>query len=195
MRVVDQLDAFTVRLKNWSELKGGFQERRAHGASNTPFPVKGGFRLGVWNIENTDFVGLVDEGKAFVLVSPITVPPGDYTLCNAIVFRERSLEMIGQRRDEIQVELEKRTNNVAFFLTQRGLILSPKTDLENVNFLDARNPEVGNPIAVSSAAFTDIQRPNSLCTVTDCYVDFLSNLLHPVRFVRLGVDGAPISLL
>jgi hypothetical protein len=189
MIVSEQLSAFSSRLTAWQELAGGFSERRATGASNTPFPVKGGLRLGIWNIENTDFIGLRKVGKSLVAVSPITLPPGDFTICTAIVFRGLVIDEISRRRDEIRVELDKRPNNVAFFLQSNGAILTPLTDLTEINEVDITAPEIGHPIPVSAACYADVQRNGVLCPLAMAYVEFISKLLWPVPFVRLGECG------
>ena len=189
MNVSDQLAEFSSRLARWQELAGGFRERRATGASNTPFPVKGGLRLGIWNIENTDFIGLRQNGKALVTVSPITLPPGNFTICIGVVFRESVIDEISRRRDEIRVELDKRPNNVAFFLQRNGVVLSPLTDLTEIDNVDITVPEIGHPVPVSAACYADIQRNGLLCPLAEAYVEFISKLLWPVPFVRLGEDG------
>lgn len=189
MRIVDQLEAFKKRLELWEELQEGFRERLATGASNTPFPVKGGFRIGIWNIENTDFLGLLKQRKSLVVVCPITLPPGDFTICNAFVFKGDVIEAIGRRRDEIRVELDKRPNNVAFFLHRSGLLLSPLTDITDLSVVDTGTPEIGSPIPVSAACYADVLRSGPIDSPGNDYISFLSDLLWPVPFIRLDEEG------
>ena len=193
MRVADQLDTFTRRLVQWEELRDGFRERRATGASNTPFPIKGGFRIGIWNIENTDFLALIEKCKGFVVVSPITLPPGEYTICTAIILRGQAIEAISRRRDEIRVELDKRPNNVAFFLRRGGLILTPLTDLTDLTCIDSPSLEVGRPVSISAACYADVQRSHALDSVGTAYIDYLTDLLWPIPFVRLDETGRPMT--
>lgn len=193
MRIVDQLEAFKQRLNLWDELRDGFRERMATGASNTPFPVKGGFRIGIWNIENTDFLGLLKQKKSLVVVCPITLPPGDFTICNAFVFRGEVIEAISRRRDEIRVELDKRPNNVAFFLHRSGLLLSPLTDITDLSEVDPGAPEIGTPLKVSAACYADVIRSGAIGSPGSEYISFLADLLWPVPFVRLDEVGRPME--
>lgn len=185
MNVQDQLTEFSRRLSCWGELSGSFKERRATGASNTPFPIKGGMRIGIWNIENTDFLGLRRSGDALVLVSPVTLPPGDYTLCFALAFHGPVIDQIGRRRDEIRVELDKRPNNVGFFLHREGVVLSPLTDLSDISAIDPAMPEFGSPIPVTANCYSDVLRAESLCPCAESYVQFIRGLLRPTPLTRL----------
>lgn len=182
----EQLDEFQRRL---GAAHSKFESSVAVGAANAAWPLSGGFRLGVYNMENKDFSEMEKAGRPLVLVTRLVVPPGNI-LHLAMLWEGSSLRAVEERRDQLAKEAPSgRANNVRVLLTQEGVRLVQK-DLDAVTELP---DSAGPPIPPTSMYFADVEHEADLNPVEIEYVRFLGGLLGDCPLKRLGPAGSVLD--
>ena len=73
MSLDDESEVFLEWLAN--RLPSAAKVSYTFGASNGPLVLENGFRLGLFNIDRTDFDALADSESAFYLLTRILIPP------------------------------------------------------------------------------------------------------------------------
>jgi MoxR-like ATPase len=177
----------TTEFKKWLEER--YPRSRPQvmaGASNLPFAVGQGFRIGIFNLDSFNAKSSKEAG-AVVLGGRLTLP-GDCWLNIALVFRDGAINAIERRIGSFE-----RANNVRLYLHAHGAFLVGKGDVDTI---DPDAAEVGEAIPISEAVFADVTRAGQLPAVAIAYIDSFRSLLGPVPLVRLGattVGGAALD--
>lgn len=168
----------------------------AKGASNAPWPLEGGFRFGLYNVDNKNYQGLANAGRALALVTRLVLPPGN-VLHLAMVFSGDGLRAAGERRGEIAAgEKEGKANKVRFYVSgsesfgpSRGVYMAQ----EDFSSVDPVPEEAGAAVTPEVVYFADIEHDADLNPVEIEYVRFLGGLLGSVPLKRLGSSGTTLG--
>ncbi len=185
------IDAESKTFQQWIATRyPGSSTSKSYGASNAPFIMENGFRLGLFNIDTIDF-----KGSAVVLLTRVVLPPRN-VLQLALVFKGPQLQPAGARRDAIKKAVGGAANKVRVYLHQSGIYFRQEGDQDSI---DPTDPTFGGPLTPSDAYFADVQRAGRLDPVEVAFVSFLDGLLGTVPLVRLTgptqtAGGAALTL-
>lgn len=189
----EMMKEFVRRLKT---AHPGCDTSEAVGASNAPWPLEGGFRFGLYNVDNKNYQGLVEAGRSLALVTRLVLPPGN-VLHLAMVFSGDGLRAAGERRNEIAAgHKEGKANKVRFYLSRseslgngRGVFMAQ----EDFGSVDPIPDKAGDPVMPEVVYFADIEHDADLNPVEIEYVRFLGGLLGAVPLKRLGSAGSTLG--
>lgn len=157
--------------------------RMLKGASNIPFKIEEGFRLGIWNLASMKEPG--GNQPPMVFGCRLMLPP-DRTLFLALKFSGPALKAIHKRVVEITEEKSK-ANNVRFYIHPDGVYLA-QTDIDTLASIP---PEAGSPIRAELAYYADVEYGTDLDPVETAFVQSIRHYLGGTQLVQLGAQGAP----
>ena len=181
----DEDEIFTAWLQ---EQIPGADIRIARGASNAPLVLDNGFKLGVFNIEKTDFQQMEEASTAFCLAGRLVLPPRKI-LHVSLTYQGDTLTLLRERRDQILATLE-RAQNVRVYIHSEGVffrqVRKGSGEQSDPRYIDQSDPSFGQPIPPSGAFFADVQQSGRLDPVELAYIDYIGELLRPLPLVRLG---------
>lgn len=178
MTLKEAVDQFESRLQ---AVSAGAKVRMLNGASNSPFKIEDGFRIGIWNFERDG-----SDAQSQILGNRLIVP-SNRVLFLALRFAGTSLIELQQRI--AQIKETSSANNVRFYLHQNGVYLAQ----EDFDSLKPVHPKAGQPIRPEMAWYADIEHGSNLDEVETAYVRLLSNYLQPTPFVQLGTSGSTLG--
>ncbi|RKH90181.1 hypothetical protein D7Y21_07620 [Corallococcus sp. AB045] len=163
--------------------------RKLEGASNLPFKIDAGFRLGIWNLTGLK----ATDTQPLLFASRLMLPP-DRTLFLALRFRGAGLADLIARVDQMRAE-GREPKNVRFYIHPNGIYLA----LSDIDSLATIPPEAGQPVRADVAYYADIEHGSNLDPVEVSFVQFVRQCMGTTPLVQLGaagasVGGAPINL-
>jgi len=195
MSIREQSEQF----QTWVEAKAGEPAKAstAFGASNLPIVLENGFRLGLFNINATDFGSALAPVSAFYFVSRLHVPPQVSALQVAFVYSDpQKLAALRKRRDAI-VDRTGNAKQVRVYVHEGQVHLRKvKTDDKPSGFegswsdpilLEPHDPshQYGPPLQPDAVYFGDVAHPGRLPPTSREYVTYLAEQLAPLPVIRL----------
>lgn len=174
-------------------------KREALSASNGPFAMENGVRVGLFNIQNVDFIALADSDSPFSFLTTFVLPNGCF-LNMAFVYQGRpALEALAARRDAIKDQAGE-ASKVRIYLHGGGLYLrqpggtvtpTPATNpTPDPTSIDLADPWIGISVPPTVVYYADVKRGGALDPVEISYLEFIRKHLPPVPISRAGESMA-----
>lgn len=163
----------------------------AVGASNGPFILENGVRLGLFNILNMNFAALADSGSPFTLLTRFVLPNGCFLNLALVYEGGPALEALAARRDAIKIQAGD-ASKVRIYLHEGGVYLrqpggsvtpTPASDPASIDMTD---PWIGTSVPPTRVYYADVKRGGSLDPVEISYIEYFRKHLPAVPISRAG---------
>ncbi|WP_291271444.1 hypothetical protein [Geothrix sp.] len=170
-------------------------KREALSASNGPFAMENGVRVGLFNILNVDFKALADADAPFSFLTTFVLPNGCF-LNLALVYKGKpALKALAARQTAIKAQAGD-TSKVrvylhegSLYLRQPGGSVTPTPDSDPTS-IDLADPWIGISVPPTMAYYADVKRGGTLDPVEISYLEFIRKHLPPVPISRAGASTA-----
>ena len=176
----------------------GSGSREALSASNGPFALENGVRVGLFNILNVDFKDLAGSDSPFSLLTTFVLPNGCF-LNLALVYQGRpALEALEARRNEINAQAGNASkvrvylHDGGVYFRQPGGSYTPATDKPDseLGCIDTADPWIGISVPPTVVYYADVKRGGALDPVEISYLEYIRKHLPPVPISRAGESTA-----